>query len=139
VFFIPFIIAAILVYLPFKKWDIPNEGTWFISVKAKNAAIAAALFSAVLTPGLILFDEYILDFQNYFPNISLIISTGLVPFFLVLILVFCIHFGMKKKLKLDAAEAFQTTAVFLITAFILLTLTCTFFRGAGMKLIAGGM
>ena len=48
------------------------------------------------------------------------------------------HFGMKKKYSLNPAEAFQTSGIFLIVAFIILTLTCALLRGTGMKLILGG-
>ncbi len=138
VFFIPFVIVCILIYLPFKQGDIQNEGTWFISVRAKKTAKTTVLLSVILTPALIFFDEYVFNFQRWFPDISPILSTGLIPFVLVLVLVFLHYFGMKKKNKLSDAEAFQTSAVFLITAFVILTLTCVWLRGTGMNLIFGG-
>ncbi|MEN8210311.1 MAG: cytochrome b N-terminal domain-containing protein [Thermodesulfobacteriota bacterium] len=134
VFLIPAVIASILISMPFWRWNIENKGIWFISDRAKNAAKTAVFISVMLTPGLIFLDEVFLDFQKWFPNIPGILSTGLIPFVLVLILIFFNHFGMKKKFKLSYSEAFQTSAVFLITAFVILTLTCIWLRGAGMKL-----
>ncbi len=139
VFFIPFLITCILFYLPFKQWDTKIEGIWFISEKAKKAAGTAVLFSVILTPGLILLDAYIFDFQKWFSGIPPILSTGAVPFVITLALVLLHHFGMKKKYRLADAEAFQTSAVFLMTAFMILTLTCVWLRGAGMKLVFGGI
>ena len=138
VFLIPSLLFCILIGLPFNKRERENEGTWFISDRAKKAAGIAVLLSLFLTPGLILLDEYILDFQKLFKEMPLILSTGFIPFVLVLSLVLLFHFGMKKRYKLSGDEAFQTSAVFLITAFVILTLVCTWFRGTGMKLILGG-
>ena len=107
-----------------------------MSNRAKKAAIAAVFISLILTPVLIILDEYV-DFQKWLPDIPAILSTGLIPLVLVLSLVLLFHFGIKITLKLSDAEAFQTSAVFLITAFVILTLTCAWLRGAGMKLILG--
>ena len=137
-FLIPAVIACIMIYLPFRQQNIQNEGIWFISDRAKKAAKTAVLISAVLTPGLIFLDESVVDFQQWFPGFPPILSTGLVPLSLVLILIFLHHFGMKKKYRLSDEEAFQTSAVFLITAFVILTMTCVWLRGAGMKLILWG-
>jgi len=138
VFFIPGTLFCIMIYLPFKQGDFQNEGNWFISSKGKKAAATACLFSFVLTPGLILLDDTVLDFQKVFPDMPLIVSTGVIPFSMVLLLVILFHFGMKKKLALTSGEAFQTSVVLLITAFVILTLTCVWLRGKGMNLIFTG-
>lgn len=140
VFIIPCAMLSILIFLSIKPLNPQTAGIWFMSKLARKAAIYAVLFSLILTPILIVLDEFSLDFQQWFPTIPGIVSTGLIPFVLILFLIVFIHFGMKKLLGLSDAEAYQTTAVFLITAFVILTLTCTWFRGTGMKLIwAGGM
>jgi quinol-cytochrome oxidoreductase complex cytochrome b subunit len=137
VFLIPGIIMLFLIFLPFKKWDKENMGIWFMSGRAKKAVMAAMFISLILTPVLILLDEYILDFQKWFPGIQVILSTGLIPFVLVLSLIFLFHFGIKKILRLSNAEAFQASAVFLGIAFVILTLTCAWLRGTGMQLVFG--
>ena len=137
VFLIPCAIMSTLILLPFKKWDRQHQGIWFMSNRAKKAAMTAIFISLILTPVLIILDEYSLDFQKWFPDIPAILSTGLIPFVLTLSLILLFHFGMKKKLRLSDAEAFQTSAVFFITAFVILTLTCAWLRGTGMKLILG--
>lgn len=138
VFVIPVMIFCTAVFLPFKHWGKPNPGVWFISARAKKAAGTAVLFSAGLTPALILVDEYYLDFQRWLPNTPGIISTGVLPFILALAVCIFFHFGMKKKYTFTDSEAFQTSVIFLITAFVIMTLTCVWFRGSGMKLIIGG-
>lgn len=137
VFLIPCMVACVLICIPFMQWDRQNQGNWFMSDRGKKSVIKAIFFTLVLIPVLILLDEYYLDFQLWFPNIPGIVSTGLIPFTLVLAIVVAFHFGMKKKCRLSNAEAFQTSAVFFITAFVILTLVCTWFRGPGMKLILG--
>lgn len=137
VFIIPLAIISVLIYLPFGKLHIKSEGIWFISDRAKKAAKTAVLISVIVTPVLIFFDEYILDFQTWFPDVPLIVSSGLVPFTLIIGLFSLFYFGMKQRFKLNRPESFQTLAVFLITAFIILTLTCVWLRGHGMKLYPG--
>lgn len=90
VFVIPGTIFCIMIYLPFRQGFLQNEGTWFISDKGRKAAATACLFSLVLTPGLIFLDETVIDFQKFFPNMPLMISTGIIPFslFLLLLLLF---------------------------------------------------
>lgn len=138
VFLIPTVIFCILIGMPFRRGDIQNEGVWFMSDRAKTAAKTAVFISMTLTPVLVFFDEAVLDFQKWFPGIPGLLSTGLVPFVLVLCLILFHHFGMKQKFKLSSSEAFQTSAVFLITAFVILTLICIWLRGAGMKLYFWG-
>ncbi len=137
VFIIPLAIISVLIYLPFSKLHIKSEGIWFISDRARKAAKTAVLISGIVTPLLIVVDEYILDFQKWLPDIPLVVSSGLLPFILILGLFFLLNFGMRQKFKLNRAESFQTLTVFLITAFIILTLTCVWLRGHGMKLYPG--
>ena len=137
VFIIPLAIISVLIYLPFSKLYIENEGIWFISDRAKKAAKTAVIISMIVTPLLIVVDEYILDFQKWLPDIPLVVSSGLIPFILIFGLFFLLNFGMRQRFKLNQAEAFQTSVVFLITAFIILTLTCVWLRGPGMKLYFG--
>ena len=137
VFIIPITIISVLIYLPFSKLYIKSEGIWFISDRAKKAAKTAILISMIVTPLLIVVDEYILDFQKWLPDIPLVVSSGLIPFILIFGLFFLLNFGMRQRFKLNQAEAFQTSVVFLITAFIILTLTCVWLRGPGMKLYFG--
>jgi quinol-cytochrome oxidoreductase complex cytochrome b subunit len=136
VFIIPGILFSTMIYLPFKKGG--SQTGWFISQTGKRAAKTAVLFSAVLTPVLILLDEYVIDFQKIFPTAPPILSTGFIPLAIIVVLVVSLHFGIKKRFKLNPEEAFQASAVFVIIACIILTLTCALFRGAGMKLIMGG-
>lgn len=139
VFIIPLAMVGVLFYLPFKQWEKKEEGVWFISENARKTAVFAFCSSIIIFLALIIMDEYILDFKNWFPNIPAVVSTGLIPLALLAGLTSVLAFGIKKKINLSRAETFQTTAVFYITAFIILTLTCTFFRGEGMKLIFGGI
>ena len=137
-FIMPTAIFGILIGMPFLPGNTQNEGVWFISDRAKTAAKTAIFISGVLTISLVFLDAALLDFQKWFPDIPVILSTGLIPFVLVLCLIFLHHFSMKQKFKLSSDEAFQTSAVFLITAFVILTLICVWLRGAGMKLYFGG-
>ncbi len=137
VFLIPFMLLCTLFYLPFirfKHRDIQDEGVWFISSRGKKIAVAAVLFAMILASAFILVDEIVPDVQTWLPGVPVILSEGVIPFGLAALLVLLFHFWMKKQFRLSDAEAFQTSAVFLIITFMIFTLTCVWFRGEGMKL-----
>ena len=98
VFIIPLAIISVLIYLPFSKLHIKSEGIWFISDRAKKAAKTAVLISGIVTPLLIVVDEYILDFQKWLPDIPLVVSSGLLPFILILGLFFFTQFWNETKI-----------------------------------------
>jgi len=139
VFIIPVFLLAGLIALPFFPWDESRQGIWFISDKAKKATGLSVLISVILTPGFILLNEYVLQFQGWFPDIPVVISDGLIPVTGVIGIMVLIHYGIKLKYKLTRTESFQTVAAFLMTSGIIFTLTCTCLRGAGMKLLAEGV
>jgi quinol-cytochrome oxidoreductase complex cytochrome b subunit len=135
---IPSLILFFLFFLPFIKWGTDHPGTWFISRKAKQATLFAVLCGLIITPALIVADEHFFDFRTFFPNMNAILSTGVIPFSMVFVLIFICYYGIKKVYALTHAEAFQTTAVFLIISFLILMIFNVFFRGQGMKLIFPG-
>jgi len=135
---IPSLIVLLLFSLPFIKWETDHPGTWFISKQGKRAGLFAVLCGLIITPALIVIDEYFLDFRALFPNMNDILSTGVIPFSMTLVLIFIYYYGTKKIYALTHAEAFQTTIIFLIIAFLILMSFNVVLRGQGMKLIFPG-
>jgi quinol-cytochrome oxidoreductase complex cytochrome b subunit len=125
---IPFSILFILFYLPKLKNIHPVEGVWFLSAKGQKLAKLAAITAAVLTPVFILLDEYLLTEITIF-------KYGVTAFVLLLIFMVLAGFYLKKKQNINKAELIQTIGVFIISTFIILTLTGIYLRGEGMKLI----
>ncbi|MCF8068698.1 MAG: cytochrome b N-terminal domain-containing protein [Desulfobacterales bacterium] len=135
VFIIPVLALLLLFFTPFITDTAAQKGVWFISDKAKKAGFISALFSIICVPGFILLDEYVVNFQLLMPDMVGVISTGLIPFSIVIAFIFIFYYLMKRKFNLSINEAFQTIFIFLTTAYIVLTVTGTWLRGPGMKLI----
>ena len=134
VLIIPALIVGLLFILPYLRYDTETAGIWFVSRQGRKTAVYAAAVAAVLTPLCILADEYLIDFAAWMPAVPKIIATGLLPFSVVLAGTTGFYLLMKKKYKATNNEAVQAIFVFLLVAFIILTVTGVWFRGVGMQL-----
>jgi len=132
---IPGLALGTLFILPYLDADLDSVGIWFRSRKARWMALVAAGIALVVTPLLILVDEYILDFAGWLPSLPTIISNGLVPLALLLLILIILYDGLKKAFTATKCETVQATFVFLLVAFILLTVIGIWFRGPGMALM----
>ena len=133
-FLIPAILIISLVVLPFLKLNKEQNGIWFYSEKAKEAAKSSSISAAILTPMLILFNEYIPKLETLLPSIPAFITNGIIPLLVLLLIILFYHKFVSRKYKLNSIEKVQTMFVFITTAFIILTLIGIFFRGVDMKL-----
>jgi len=135
VFVIPVLAGLTLVLLPYLNYDTVGVGTWFLSQKGRGMALISAAAALVMTPAVVVLDEYLIDFQSWLPGFPPEISNGLVPFVIVLAGVTGFYVFMKGRFDATRAEMAQTIFVLLLTAFIVLTIVGIWFRGAGMKLV----
>ena len=97
--------------------------------------MAAALIAVIITPLGVIADEFLVDFNAWMPGIPPAISNGLLPAVLILSGVIWFYLLMKKRYDATNNDAIQSVFVLLLVAFIVLTITCMWFRGAGMKLM----
>jgi len=67
-------------------------------------------------------------------DIPPLISNGLFPLLLIIGILYGFYKVIKNKYKADKNEAVQALFVFLLTSFLILTLTGIIFRGPGMAL-----
>jgi hypothetical protein len=67
------------------------------------------------------------------PGFSPVITNGLIPLSIILSGFYIFYFLMKRRYASNRGEIVQTMFVFLITAFIILTITGIWFRGQGMR------
>ena len=132
---IPTLALGALFIMPYLDADLDSAGVWFRSRKGRLMGVVAALSGAVITPLLILLDEFVIDFVGWLPSLPTIISNGLVPLAIILLIVILFHDTMKKRFHATQCETTQALFIFLLTAFIVLTITGVWFRGPGMALM----
>jgi quinol-cytochrome oxidoreductase complex cytochrome b subunit len=126
-------ITAIFV-LPFFDINPTSVGIYFRSLRGRALSLLAAGLALLVTPAWILLDEYLLDWTGWLATWPSLISNGLIPLALVLLGLFLLDEWGKRTFKTTLEERVLFIAVFLFTAFIVLTLTGIFFRGPGMAL-----
>jgi len=132
---IPGIILAALLFLPYLRYDGDTAGVWFCSDRGRKMSRVAVVVSLIVTALVILADEYIIDFAAWMPSTPPVISNGMIPAALTLACTVGFYRLMKKKYTATNNETIQAVFVLLLIAFIILTVTCVWFRGNGMALV----
>ena len=133
-FLIPFAIIFPLAALPFINLKEEPSGLWFHSDKAKQAAKSSAIATTVITPLLVIINEYLPDFETLLPWLNSFTRNGIVPLIILLALLWAYYKFISKKFSLSLLEVVQTMFVFITTSFVILTLIGIFFRGVDMEL-----
>jgi len=133
-FIIPSGVLAFMAWIPFLKYDQRPSGHWFISEIGKKTAKTAVVFAVTITLAGILFNTYIVNFEIALPGIPPVISNGILPLCILMIFIGVFYRFYLKGFKLTKEEMVQAVFVFIIVAFIVLTLTGIFFRGKDMAL-----
>ncbi|MCF6268872.1 MAG: cytochrome b N-terminal domain-containing protein [Melioribacteraceae bacterium] len=131
---IPTFITLFLISLPYLKYDSKVTGIWFLSDKGKQTSKISAFVGLIITPSLIIMDEYFFDFSLILESIPPVISNGLFPFTLLLLLQTGYYKYIKIKYTTNKAETIQAMFVLNLIIFLVLTLTSILFRGEGMAL-----
>ncbi len=126
--------AVFLVWIPFLKYNEAPNGHWFISEQGRKSSEATAKFAVIVTLSGILFNEYVLNFEVLLSPVPAFISNGVLPLFILLGFMAGFYRYYLKRLSLSKAELVQAIFVFIIVAFIVLTLVGIFFRGKDMAL-----
>jgi quinol-cytochrome oxidoreductase complex cytochrome b subunit len=133
-FFIPLVVMVFFAWIPFLNYTEPANGHWFISQTGKRSAGYTSLFASLVTLSGILFNEYILNFETALPGIPAVISNGVFPALLLILLMGGYYRFFLRRLRLSRSELVQAVFTFIVVAFIVLTLTGIFFRGKDMGL-----
>jgi quinol-cytochrome oxidoreductase complex cytochrome b subunit len=132
---IPALALVALASLPYQRFDMQAEGVWFRSQRGRTMAIVAAVAALVLTPALVLLDEYWLDLPALLPSLPTILSNGWVPLAALLLGLMAFYEIMQKAFRATACETRQSVFVLLVVGFLVLTVIGVFFRGEGMALM----
>ena len=132
---IPLLTVLFLLAIPYITYGEEISGVWFISKKGRKLALASAVASALLTALGILLLEYVIDFASLLPSLPAAVSNGLIPFILDLLVLTGLYIFIRKEYSASNQEMVQAVFVFLVTSFVILTVTGVWFRGVGMKLM----
>ncbi|MBW2472510.1 MAG: cytochrome b N-terminal domain-containing protein [Deltaproteobacteria bacterium] len=132
---IPLLTVLFLLAIPYITYGKEISGVWFISKKGRKLALASAVASALLTALGILLLEYVIDFASLLPSLPAAVSNGLIPFILDLLVLAGLYIFIRKEYSASNQEMVQAVFVFLVTSFVILTITGVWFRGVGMKLM----
>ena len=136
---IPALVGFFLLAIPYLNYrDDDASGVWFYSNRGRKISLVAALVAAVLTTFGVAANEYLLDFTALLPGFPDAVGNGLIPFVLCLLVLSGFYAIIKKKYSASKQEMVQAIFVFLLTSFVVLTITGIWFRGAGMKLVWPG-
>ena len=134
-FLIPVLMITALLSLPYIGYKTDTAGVWFASLTGRKMAVVAALTATVATPVGILANEYFINFSTWADHVPPLISNGLLPFVIILSGSAGFYVMIKRKYAATNNEAIQALFVLFLVAFLILTATGIWFRGAGMKLM----
>jgi quinol-cytochrome oxidoreductase complex cytochrome b subunit len=132
---IPTLFLIGMFWLPFTGFRLKHEGKWFMTQKGKQLAVVATMIALTGTVGGILLGEYVIDTQLWIPSLDQVISNGLMPFGILLILLALIVWLIKRKYKPDKSELILFIFTFLMVSYVVLSIVGIWFRGPGMKLV----
>jgi quinol-cytochrome oxidoreductase complex cytochrome b subunit len=135
VFVIPLLVAMAAVAVAYVRYDSDLAGNWFLSVKGRRMTVLAAAVATVVTPIWILLDEFVVDVGAWLPGLPPEIADGVVPFAVLLALIVVFYVIVKRRFEASNNEAIQALFVLVLVAFVVLTVTGIWFRGAGMALV----
>jgi quinol-cytochrome oxidoreductase complex cytochrome b subunit len=134
-FIIPVFMLIALVSIPYLNYQTDTAGVWFASHRGRRMAVLAALTAVIITPIGIIADEFVIDFAAWIPDLSSVVSNGILPAAFVLAGIIMFYWLVKKKYTATNNESTQSVFVLFVVAVIILTITGIWFRGKGMALI----
>ena len=122
---LPVLGALSLMLLPYLSFDHELSGPWFLSKTGRTTGSLAAITALVVTPILIVLDEFLLQQVGGAGWISLGAIAALVTAFWIF---------LSKRFHPEKAELVQALFILCAVAFAVLTITGVWFRGPGMAL-----
>lgn len=124
-----------MALLPYLRFDTDSEGVWFRSRKGRRTAVVGALTGLIVTPLLVVIDEYGVDLPELLPSLPTIISNGWVPLAGLLLMLLAYYEIVRRGFRASACETRQSVFTLLVVSFAVLTVIGVAFRGKGMALM----
>jgi quinol-cytochrome oxidoreductase complex cytochrome b subunit len=132
---IPLLLLAGYTFFPFIFSDNKTGQVDFSPETFKKIVTWSFLTGLLITPLLVLLDEYVLHFQEQVNVAPAWLIEGIVPLFVLSGLTWIFLHIMKKKFSRRRIDLLLSLFILFSTAYLLLTMIGTFFRGEGMELI----
>lgn len=131
---------AFLALIPY--WDRSSEdiGVYFRSRLGRAVALVGFGLALLLVPILVVADEYLINFQAWFPSLPDGVSGGLIPLILSLAglsgVYALLRWGVRSQgSRPNHSEALLGLFTFIFTSLVILTIIGVFFRGENMALV----
>ncbi len=134
VFVIPLALLVGVFVLPYFNYPTNPAGIWLISIKGRKMAWIAVIFAVLTTLGGVLIQAHFMASPNAGPNTGPSLESGWIHIIIIVLVVLGFCFTMKRLFSANLNETVQTLMVFLLTAFVILTITGIWFRSSGMRL-----
>ncbi|UCG85597.1 MAG: cytochrome b N-terminal domain-containing protein [Gemmatimonadota bacterium] len=131
---IPLLGITALLAIPYLRYSDDTAGIWFMSHRGRRTAIIAATTALILTPVMIVADEFWLSRTALLPGVPSVVSNGLLPAAVLGAALVGFYRVSQWKWGASRDEAVQASFVLLTVAFLILTATGVWFRGPGMGL-----
>lgn len=135
VLIIPFLLLVGFTLFPFLNYH-NGSGKPDFTIKSFNSIILwSALTGLIVTPVLVLLDEYVLHFQQHTTFLPSWISEGLFSLLALAGLTWAFTMFIRLKFSKKRIDILLSLFILFLVAYIVLTVIGTFLRGEGMKLI----
>jgi len=131
---IPSILLAGAAAIPFLKYSSSNGKVDFTMSSYNKIILWSALTAFVLTPVLILLDEYVLHLEELVTSVPQFISVGLLPFLFLAGITWVFLIFIKTKFSKKKIDIVLAIFVLFTVAYLILMFFGTFLRGEGMHL-----
>jgi len=134
VFLFPLVATLALAMVAYVRYDQDTSGIWFASRRGRSMAKRAAVAALVVTPSLVLLDEWAPDASAFLPALHPFVAGGVLPTGVLALGLWLGYRWMRSRGSTRKNEVVQTAFVFLGVGFLVLTATGIWFRGPGMAL-----
>lgn len=138
VFVVPLLVLAMLFSVPYLRYEEDTAGIWFVSHRGRWMLVFSSGISFVITALSIILHDVYLGRNPATSSMPALVATGIVPVAVLIAALSGAYLLLRKKFSVLKNEAVQSVFLFLVVAFIVLTLTGALFRGKNMALIFWG-
>jgi len=132
---VPVVALLALMLLPYLTSDNESAGAWFLSPRAKQAALFSAIIAASWAVIVIVPDAALATRLPSPSGAAGVVIRGIVPLGILAGVLITLARVVRRRHGLTANETVQAVVVFLFTVFVILTMVGVWFRGPGMSLV----
>jgi quinol-cytochrome oxidoreductase complex cytochrome b subunit len=131
---IPTVVICALIWLPFARYPKNTAGVWFASLAGRKTIVVAAALALVLMPAAIVFNDKVLRLNEWADWMPPLIREGLLPTTLWIAVAAGLYAAVRIRWQGDKNEAVQAVFTLFVVSWVVMTVTCVWFRGKQMTL-----